>query len=476
MSESYSQLAVLGMGVMGRNLALNFAEHGFRVSVYNRTQPAIDATIQESGGSIRGTTQFQELVAQLERPRRLILMVTAGAAVDELIELLLPLLDPEDVIVDGGNSWFEDTRRREAALRAHSLHFMGCGISGGEAGARRGPSMMPGGSQHAYQALVPFFEAIAAQTESGACVSHIGPDGAGHFVKMVHNGIEYADMQLIAESYDLLRKLGGMNAGAIAKEAERWKQTMLDSYLVDITAQVLDKRDERGWLVDRILDEASQKGTGRWTVQAAAELGVPIPAIAAAVDARLLSSRRSLRRALGKEDGGTGQVPNRQEADPTLREELSKLVEQSLLAAKVLAYTQGFDLLSSASRRHEWSLELSELARIWKGGCIIRARLLDDIMRAYARDEQLSFLALDPELHAILEAALPALRRVVALGAEYGIALPAMSASLAYLDALSSAQLPHNLIQAQRDAFGAHTFRWRDEPDGPPQHVEWLNG
>lgn len=467
-STHVRSFAVLGLGTMGRNLALNVLDHGFPIAAYNRSEPGRAAFSSElDGRDALVTGDLKELVAQLERPRQLLLMVPAGDVVDAVIEELAPLLDQDDIIIDGGNSWYEDTERRGPALAARGLRFLGVGISGGEEGARYGPSLMPGGDPDAYRALAPLLEAISAKTEAGPCVTHVGPGGSGHFVKMVHNGIEYADMQLIAEAHDLMRRGQGREVADIADTFEAWNGGALRSFLVEITVPILRQLDTDGTpLVERVLDRAGQKGTGRWTASIALELGVAIPSIAAAVDARVLSS--------AKQDRVQAEAllgPLEFEAGPELAVED---LESALLLAKSCAYAQGFDLIRTGSERFDWGVDLVETARIWKGGCIIRARLLDDIREAFGAPLDHRNLLLTPAFRDQVQRCHPGLRRTVAFAVSKGIPVPAFAASLAYLDALRTGRLPQNLTQAQRDAFGAHTYQRTDDADGPAVHSDWL--
>jgi 6-phosphogluconate dehydrogenase (decarboxylating) len=465
------QIGMIGVGVMGRNLAWNIADHGYTVAAWNREREMLDEVLAAAPGKLHGTASLQELVACLERPRRLMIMITAGKPVDYVLDALEPLLEPGDIVIEGGNSWFEDTQRREARLTAKGLHFFGVGVSGGEDGARHGPSLMPGGKAEAYPRIQPILEAIAARTESGACVTHVGPDGAGHFVKMVHNGIEYADMQLIAEAYDVLRRLGGLDAPALAKVFAAWNAGPLESFLIDITAQIFQVADPRtgGWLVDEVLDKAGQKGTGRWTAEIALRLGVSIPSIAAAIDARVLSSMKDARVSAGKVLRGPAEAPR-----VTDTAGLVRAVHDALYASKIVAYAQGMALIRAASDHYTWNITLEECARIWKGGCIIRARFLDTIMRAYGRDPALASLLLDETLRSSIERAQAAWREVVGLAQRHGIPVPALASSLAYYDSYRTADLPQNLTQAQRDAFGAHTYQRADAPDEGFVHTDWL--
>jgi len=471
-AEIGADIGLVGLGVMGRNLAWNLADHGFKVGVWNREADMQAAVLAERADGLVPVSSLAELVKCLSRPRRLLLMITAGKPVDLVLDALEPLLEPGDIVVDGGNSWYEDTRRREQRFAARGLAFVGMGVSGGEEGARHGPSLMPGGSAEAWHHLRPALEAIAAKTEAGPCVTHVGPDGAGHFVKMVHNGIEYADMQLIAEGYDVLRRLGGLDAPRLADVFTAWNAGPLESFLVDITARIFRVSDPRtgGWLVDHVRDQAGQKGTGKWTVQVALDLGVAIPSIAAALDARVLSSMKPAREAASRVLTGPAASPSSPSSPP----DLVAQVHDALLASKVLAYAQGMTLVAAASSTHGWGIDPAELARIWKGGCIIRARLLDLMRQAYTRDPNLPSLVVDPDARALVDRCQPAWRAVVGLAQAHGIPVPAMAASLAWYDSYRTASLPQNLTQAQRDAFGAHTYQRADAPDEGFVHTDWL--
>ena len=469
-SDVTAQIGVIGMAVMGRNLALNINDHGFTVAVFNREPGAAAAAVKESGGRMVAAASLQDLVARLGRPRKILMMIKAGAPVDQVMTDLQPLLEPGDIVIDGGNSWYEDTRRREKTYAAAGLRFVGAGVSGGEDGARHGPSIMPGGDPQAYEALRPIFEAIAAKTDSGPCVTHVGPDGAGHFVKMVHNGIEYADMQLIAEAYDVLQRVGGLKPDGLARVFSDWNNGPLESFLIEITAQVFAVRDPKGgFLVDHVLDKAGQKGTGQWTVQVALDLGIPVPGIAAALDARVLSSMKADRVRAGKVlHGPTAAATG---VDTTA---LVTQVHDALYAAKIVSYAQGLALIDAASKEFNWAIDPGAMARIWKGGCIIRARFLDDIRKAYDRDAALPHLLLDESFRDTVHARQQAWRDVVGLAQQRGIPVPGMSSSLAYFDSYRAENLPQNLTQAQRDAFGSHTYQRRDDPDGPFVHTDWL--
>jgi 6-phosphogluconate dehydrogenase len=451
-----AQIGVTGLGVMGRNLARNFARHGYAVALHNRTTSRTNDILAQFGheGTFVATTTPQEFVGALERPRRIVIMVNAGDATDAVIDEFAPLLEPGDMLIDGGNAHFKDTRRREAALKERQLHFVGMGVSGGEEGALNGPSIMPGGSKESYDALGPMLETIAAQVDGVPCCMHIGPDGAGHFVKMVHNGIEYADMQLIAEAYDLLRYGAGQEPAQIAQTFTRWNQGRLDSYLIEITAEVLKHTDaETGKpFVDIVLDQAEQKGTGRWTVQDALDLGVPVSGIAEAVFARSLSGHAGLREAAHGLPG-----PVRETA-----KDLTDKIEQALYAAKLVSYAQGWNMMEAGSREYGWDLDLGGTATIWRGGCIIRAAFLDRIKAAYDRNRDLPTLLTDDHFSGEIAGAQDAWREVVATAVRLGIPVPGFSAALAYYDALRADRLPAALIQGLRDYFGAHTYRRTD--------------
>jgi len=467
---SGSSFAVVGLGTMGRNLALNIEEHGFPVAVWNLETDWTDAFLKDHAGhKFTGTKSLQDLVRALERPRRIMMMIPAGAPVDEMLGKLAPLLEPDDIVIDGGNSHFADTRRREASLREQRLHFVGCGVSGGEEGARFGPSIMPGGSAAAWTRIKDVLEAIAAKTEAGPCVTHVGPDGAGHFVKMVHNGIEYGDMQLIAETYDVLHRGLGLTTPQTGEVFAEWNRGPLESFLVELTAHVCSVVDPETQqpLVDVIQDKAGQKGTGKWTAQIALDLAVAIPTIGAALDARVLSSLKDQRvAASGLYKGAARQGFSSTGADPWKND-----LRDALVAARVCSYAQGMALIAAGSAEYRWNIDLAEMARIWKGGCIIRAKLLDPVRQAFTANPSLPNLLVDPAIAADLQRAAPGWRRVVSAAASSGIAVPALAASLAYLDSYTTARLPQNLTQAQRDAFGAHKFERIERPGFV--HADW---
>ncbi|GAA0495664.1 NADP-dependent phosphogluconate dehydrogenase [Streptomyces sp. NPDC046215] len=461
-TQATAQIGVTGLAVMGSNLARNFARHGHTVAVHNRTAARTTALIEEHGheGDFIPATTAEEFVAALEKPRRIVVMVKAGAPTDAVIDEFAPLLEEGDMIIDGGNAHFADTRRREQALRERGLHFVGAGISGGEEGALNGPSIMPGGSEESYKALGPLLESIAAKAPDGSpCCAHIGPDAAGHFVKMVHNGIEYADMQLIAEAYDLLRTVAGYAPGRIAETFRTWNTGRLDSYLIEITAEVLAHTDAATGrpFVDVVADEAEQKGTGRWTVQTALDLGVPVSGIAEAVFARSVSGHTGLRRAAHGLPG-----PRREALAPAEAEAFAARVEEALYASKVVSYAQGWNMISSASGAYGWDIDLGAVAGIWRGGCIIRAAFLDRIRSAFAAEPGLPTLLADPGFAGEIGRAQDAWRSVVATAVGHGVPTPGFSAALAYYDALRADRLPAALTQGQRDYFGAHTYRRTD--------------
>ncbi len=465
---------VIGLAVMGENLALNVESKGFSVAVYNRTSATTKAFMEKRapGKNVKATYSMEEFVGALERPRRILLMVKAGGPVDAVIEQLKPLLEPGDMIIDGGNSLYEDTDRRVEYLEAADLRFIGMGVSGGEEGALHGPSLMPGGTKAAYDEIEAIVTKIAAQVDDGPCVTYIGPKGAGHYVKMVHNGIEYGDMQLIAEAYDLLKNVLGLSNEQLHEVFTQWNQTEeLDSFLVDITADIFTKKDDQGdgFLIDKILDAAGQKGTGRWTVVSSLELGVAIPTIGAAVNARILSSIKEERTAaskqlpapMGKFDGDT--------------EAFVDKVRDALYCSKMCSYAQGMALLGKASEQFGYDLNLGEIARIWKGGCIIKAGFLNKIKRAFDENPTLPNLLLAPEFKQTILDRQGAWREVLMTASGLGIPVPAFSASLDYFDSYRRDRLPQNLTQAQRDYFGAHTYERTDTPRGESFHADWSS-
>ncbi|WP_413768599.1 NADP-dependent phosphogluconate dehydrogenase [Rhodococcus pyridinivorans] len=457
-----AQIGVTGLAVMGSNIARNFARNGYTVALHNRSIAKTDALLAEHGsdGTFVRTETIDEFVAALEKPRRVLIMVKAGDATDAVIDELADAMEPGDIIIDGGNALYTDTIRREAALRARGLHFVGAGISGGEEGALNGPSIMPGGPAESYEALGPLLEKVAAQVDGTPCCTHIGPDGAGHFVKMVHNGIEYADMQLIGEAYHLLRDALGYDAGQIADVFADWNTGTLESYLIEITADVLRQTDAATGkpLVDVIVDAAEQKGTGRWTVKAALDLGVPVTGIAEAVFARALSGSRDQRAAArGLAAGNLG-------AAPTDAAQFTEDIRAALYASKIVAYAQGFDQIAAGSAEYGWNVDRAALATIWRGGCIIRAQFLNRIKEAYDADPALPSLILAPYFRDAIEIGIDSWRRVVVTATQLGIPVPAFASSLSYYDGLRANRLPAALTQGQRDFFGAHTYERTDRP------------
>ncbi len=447
---------------MGQNLARNVAHKGFPIAVHNRTASKVDEFLASYGheGDFTGARTLAEFVGALAAPRTIVIMVKAGAPVDAVIEEIAPLLDKGDTLVDGGNSHYADTRRRTESLEARGIHFLGVGVSGGEEGALNGPSIMPGGAREAYERIAPILTRISAQVDGTPCCAYIGGDGAGHYVKMVHNGIEYADMQLIAEAYDLLRSVAALDNDALADTFSEWNSGDLDSFLIEITARIFRVRDaDGGHLVDKVLDRAAQKGTGKWTSQLALDLGVPTTAITEAVFARCLSFRKEERvAAAGVLPGPGSDVPV---DDPS---EFVRDVRDALYASKIVAYAQGFVQLDAAAAENGWNLDRGSIATIWRGGCIIRARFLDRIKEAYDADPALANLMLAPYFTQVLGRCQTGWRRVVVEATRRGIPVPAFASSLAYYDGYRRESLPANLIQAQRDLFGAHTYERTDRP------------
>ncbi|MGB3239957.1 MAG: decarboxylating NADP(+)-dependent phosphogluconate dehydrogenase [Geitlerinemataceae cyanobacterium] len=465
---------VIGLAVMGENLVLNIERNGFSVAVYNRTPTRTQEFMGEraQGKNILPTYSIEEFVKALERPRKMLVMVKAGKPVDLVIEQLKPLLEPGDMIIDGGNSLYEDTDRRVADLESTGLRFIGMGVSGGEEGALNGPSMMPGGTKEAYQEIESIVTKIAAQVDDGPCVTYIGPKGAGHYVKMVHNGIEYGDMQLIAEAYDLLKNVGGLSNEQLHEVFAEWNTTdELNSFLIEITANIFKKKDDvlaDGFLVDTILDAAGQKGTGRWTIVNSLELGVPIPTIAAAVNARIMSSFKDERVAASRVLSGPPSTFN-----GDIKSFIDK-VRDALYCSKMCSYAQGMALMGKASAEFGYHLNLGEIARIWKGGCIIKAGFLGKIKHAYDENPTLPNLLLAPEFKQTILDRQVAWREVISTASLMGIPVPAFSASLDYFDSYRRDRLPQNLTQAQRDYFGAHTYERTDKPRGEMFHAEWF--
>lgn len=458
---------------MGENIALNVERNGFSTAVYNRTGEKTKAFMENraQGKNVKATYSIEEFVGALERPRRILVMVKAGKPVDAVIQQLKPLLQEGDMIIDGGNSLYEDTDRRVAELESSGLRFIGMGVSGGEEGALNGPSLMPGGTKEAYEAIEPIVTKIAAQVDDGPCVTYIGPKGSGHYVKMVHNGIEYGDMQLIAEAYDLLKSVLGLTNEQLHEVFAEWDKTEeLDSFLVEITTNIFKKADDMGdgFLIDKILDAAGQKGTGRWTVVSSLELGVAIPTIAAAVNARIMSSIKDQRVAAAQQLAGPGG-----KFDGDTQAFINK-VRDALYCSKMCSYAQGMALLGKASQEFDYHLNLGEIARIWKGGCIIKAGFLNKIKHAFDENPNLPNLLLAPEFKQTILDRQSAWREVLMTANGLGIPVPAFSASLDYFDSYRRDRLPQNLTQAQRDYFGAHTYERVDKPRGEFFHAEWF--
>lgn len=487
---THSDIGLIGLAVMGQNLALNIADHGFQISVYNRTTEKTDAFVAENPatpGGLVGTKTLEEFVQSLARPRKIVLLVQAGKATDAVIDGLVPLLEPGDIIIDGGNALWTDTIRRERTLKEKGLRFVGSGVSGGEEGARFGPSLMPGGDRASWKELKPIWTAIAAKVDrksgkplTGAqpgrpvkggvpCTTYIGENGAGHYVKMIHNGIEYGDMQMICESYALMRGLLGLKPAEMSAIFTEWNQGALDSFLIEITADILRQKDPvtKKPFVDVVLDTAGQKGTGKWTSTNALDMGVPAPTIAEAVFARCLSALKDERVAASKilkgpKAGYRGS-----------RKALVEAIADALYCSKICSYAQGFQLMRTAQQEYNWKLNFGQIAQIWRGGCIIRAAFLQKITEAYARDPRLANLLLDPYFNRTVQKAQANWRKVVALAAECGISVPTFSSALAYYDGYRAARLPANLLQAQRDYFGAHTYERVDQKRGKFFHIDW---
>ncbi|KAF5200949.1 6-phosphogluconate dehydrogenase, decarboxylating [Thalictrum thalictroides] len=474
-----SRIGLAGLAVMGQNLALNIADKGFPISVYNRTTSKVDETLerakQEGDLPLTGHYSPRDFVLSIQRPRSVVILVKAGSPVDQTISALSEYMESGDTIIDGGNEWYENTERRMREVADKGILYLGMGVSGGEEGARNGPSLMPGGSYQAYLNVEDIVKKVAAQVEDGPCVTYIGEGGSGNFVKMVHNGIEYGDMQLISEAYDVLKNVGGLSNSELADIFAEWNRGELESFLIEITADIFKVQDEHGngELVDKILDKTGMKGTGKWTVQQAAELSVAAPTIAASLDCRYLSGlkeEREVAAAVLKEAGMNDVVGA---AMPIVdKKRLIDDVRQALYASKICSYAQGMNLLRAKSVEQSWNLNFGELARIWKGGCIIRAVFLDRIKKAYQRNPQLASLIVDPDFAKEMVQRQAAWRRVVGLAIQAGISTPGMCASLAYFDTYRRARLPANLVQAQRDLFGAHTYERIDRPGA--FHTEWT--
>ncbi|MFP6879428.1 MAG: NADP-dependent phosphogluconate dehydrogenase [Roseibacillus sp.] len=490
MSDAQSDIGLVGLAVMGQNLALNIADHGFKISVYNRTTSKTDAFVAENPdtpGGVVGTQTLEEFVQSIKRPRKIIILVKAGKATDSVIDGFTKLLDPDDIIIDGGNALWTDTIRREKELNEKGFRFVGSGVSGGEEGARFGPSLMPGGKESAWNEIRPIWEAIAAKVDpatgkplEGAepgkpieggipCTTHLGENGAGHYVKMVHNGIEYGDMQMICEAYNLMGSLLGMNPKEMSAVFGEWDKGVLDSFLIEITTDILQQDDpETGAaFVDIVLDTAGQKGTGKWTSTNALDMGIAAPCIAEAVFARCISAIKDERVAASKVI--TADLPAF-EGDQT---EFSQAIHDALYCAKICSYAQGFQLMREAQTEYGWKLDFGKISMIWRGGCIIRAGFLQKIFEAYERDPEIANLLLDPHFKSEIDRCQANWRKVVATAAIHGVPIPCFSSALSYYDSYRSARLPANLLQGQRDFFGAHTYERTDKPRGEFYHIDW---
>ena len=470
---SNSDFGLIGLAVMGQNLVLNVESRGFQVSVYNRTTSTMTDFIEgeAKGRNVHGFETIEEFVGSLARPRKVMIMVKAGPAVDAVIEQLVPLLDEGDLIIDGGNSLYTDTERRCVEVAEKGLNFLGAGVSGGEEGALKGPSIMPGGPEESWKIIEPVFTAIAARVDGDACCRYMGKGGAGHYVKMVHNGIEYGDMQLICEAYNIMKSLPGVGVGELHEIFDTWNKGELESYLIEITSKIFTVMDDETGkpVVDLVMDRAGQKGTGRWTILSATEMGAVISAINAAVEARILSSWKEERGRAAEHLEG----PAEEFGSELGKDELVEAVHDALFASKIVSYAQGIEMLQMASKEHDWNLNIGDIATIWRGGCIIRAQFLNRIKEAYEQDPSLENLMLAPYFKEVLNRGQQAWRKVVSVAVLNGIPVPAFSASLAYYDSYRQERLPANLLQAQRDYFGAHTYERVDKPKGEMFHTEW---
>ena len=492
MAKTHSDIGLIGLAVMGQNLALNIADHGFQISVFNRTVEKTEKFVAENPstpGGLIGAKTLPEFVQSLAKPRKMIILVQAGKATDAVIDSLIPLLEANDIIIDGGNALWTDTIRREKSLKEKGLRFIGSGVSGGEEGARFGPSLMPGGEFEAWKELKPIWEAVAAKVDRktgrpimGAtpgkpvkggvpCTIYIGENGAGHYVKMVHNGIEYGDMQMICEAYSLMQGLLGLKAAEMGEIFSTWNKGALDSFLIEITADILKQKDPmtKKPFVDIVLDTAGQKGTGKWTSVNALDMGVPAPTIAESVFARCLSAIKEERVAASKVLKG----PKIKKVSPAKKKELIKAIHDALYCSKICSYAQGFQLMRTAQGEYGWKLNFGQIAQIFRGGCIIRAAFLQKITEAYARNPKLANLLLDGYFNKTIQKAQANWRKVISLAVENGISIPTFGSALSYYDAYRSARLPANLLQAQRDYFGAHTYERTDKPRGKFYHIDW---
>ena len=492
MPKSHSDIGLIGLAVMGQNLALNIADHGFQISVYNRTTEKTEKFVAENPntpGGLVGTKTLEEFVQSLAKPRKIVILVQAGKGTDAVIDSLVPLLEKDDIVIDGGNALWTDTIRREKALKEKGLRFIGSGVSGGEEGARFGPSLMPGGDKAAFKELEPIWKAIAAKVDKktgkpilGAapgkpvkggvpCTAYIGENGAGHYVKMVHNGIEYGDMQMICEAYALMKNLLGLKPAEMGEIFAAWNKGPLDSFLIEITADILKQKDPatKKPFVDVVLDTAGQKGTGKWTSVNALDMGVPAPTIAESVFARCLSAIKEERVAASKVLKG----PKVAKVSPAKKKALIEAIRDALYCSKICSYAQGFQLMRAAQKEYGWKLNFGQIAQIWRGGCIIRAAFLQKITEAYAKNPKLANLLLDPYFNKTIQKAQANWRKVVSLAVENGISVPTFASALAYYDGYRADRLPANLLQAQRDYFGAHTYERVDQPRGKFFHVDW---
>ncbi|MCD7973361.1 MAG: decarboxylating NADP(+)-dependent phosphogluconate dehydrogenase [Candidatus Azobacteroides sp.] len=470
--KKLADIGMIGLAVMGENLSLNIERNGFTVAVWNYEAGIVDRFVEGRGKGKKfiATHSIQELVASISRPRKIMMMIRAGAPVDEVIEELLPFLDKGDILIDGGNSNYLDTTRRYEYLKEKGIYFVGSGVSGGEEGALKGPSLMPGGAEEAWPEIKPIFLAIAAKLDDGSpCCDWVGDAGAGHFVKMVHNGIEYGDIQLIAESYQVLKDLTGMDTDELHDTFKKWNQGPLDSYLIEITAAIFTKKDTDGTpLINKILDKAGQKGTGKWAVETALELGNPLTMIAESVFARTLSS-------LKRERVQASEILKGPAIDfKENKEEFVDAVGKALYAAKIISYTQGFSLFRQTALTYKWKLNYAGIAQMWRGGCIIRSAFLGKIREAYQKNPELENLMLEPYFNEQIHLSQPSWRKVITVAISNGVPVPAMSSALAYYDGYRTASLPANLIQAQRDYFGAHTYERTDKPEGTFFHTDWT--
>lgn len=472
MPQAQADIGLIGLAVMGQNLALNMNDHGFVVAVFNRTVSKVDEFMKgpAKGSKIIGTHSLEEFFRTLKKPRRVMLMVKAGDPVDEFIEHCLPFLEKGDMLIDGGNSLFTDTNRRCRDLQAKGIIYIGAGISGGEEGARHGPSIMPGGNPAGWPLIKPIFQAISAKADGQPCCDWVGEEGAGHYVKMVHNGIEYGDMQLIGEAYNLLKTILGLTPDQLAQVFNNWNKGELDSYLIEITSKIFAFKDEQGKpLVDQILDVAGQKGTGKWTMESALELGMPVTLIGEAVFARCLSALKEERTEASRVLKGPQQTRFNGNKD-----ELIEHIRHGLYASKIISYAQGFMLMSQAAQEYKWKLNYGGIALMWRGGCIIRSRFLGDIKKAFDKKPDLKNLLLDDFFQKEINRVQAGWRRVVSVGAEQGVPIPCFSTALAFFDGYRSGRLPANLLQAQRDFFGAHTYERLDQPRGKFFHTNWT--